>query len=568
MDTYSHHFDEKEDQKTIMLNKKLWIGVTLGFIIAAAVVLVNYTLFNDNVSDSGNHTAKNEITVSVYDRGMIPVSEGSYAENRWTDWIDRNGPVHVKFVPIQRSESRQILMKLIASGSAPDIINEYNTTTRNNLYEQNQLLPLDNVLKFMPEYEKLITQYPQLKKAGTKSDGKLYEIGKLNEANPLHAFFIRTDWLKKLNLEVPKTQEEFFRVAKAFTELDPDGDGMDDTYGTNLSYYSETALNEMFGDSSSSTQFSWGIKDGNIVRQWENELASLTFKKRLYDHHIIDKDYMHDSSGSKAKQDFLKGKIGIYINPSVNWTEFTISDLAILKKNVPGAEIAPMAYPKTSMGAFTGAINNPIQMTTVINVHTKSPEADARYIDFMMKPETSVKFAGDEGVHWQKNAYGCPSVLDTYKEKNEVSYNADYRMFVTKINKKCEYITNKLNSEVPEQKKALDIYKNAQNMYLDPSKQYPGLTVGEYMPVFPNSLNMIQMALLEEISDLYVKAIISGSHYSPEQAIADAQAVWNKANGKQLEDYMNQWYAENKDQVFLVKDIWEIVKRQMAEMQS
>ncbi|MCZ8516439.1 hypothetical protein O9H85_29435 [Paenibacillus filicis] len=87
------------------------------------------------------------------------------------------------------------------------------------------------------------------------------------------------------------------------------------------------------------------------------------------------------------------------------------------------------------------------------------------------------------------------------------------------------------------------------------------------MPVFPNSLNAIQTALLKEIRDLYVKAIISGSNYSPEQAIKDAQAAWEKGNGKQLEDYMNKWYAENKDQAFLAKDIWEIVKRQMAEMQ-
>jgi putative aldouronate transport system substrate-binding protein len=276
---------------------------------------------------------------------------------------------------------------------------------------------------------------------------------------------------------------------------------------------------------------------------------------------------MYDSSGSKAKQDFLNGKIGIYINPSVNWTEFTLSDLAILKKNVPEAEVAPLAYPKTSMGEFTGAINNPVQMTTVINVNTKNAEADARYIDFMMKPETSVAFLGDEGVHWQKNPNGCPNVLDPYKEKYEVSYNIDYQMFVTGINQKCGYIINKFNSDVPEQKMALDIYKSAQNMYLDPSRQYPGLTVGEYMPVFPNNLNTIQTALLKQITDIYVKAVISGGTYSPEQAIKDAQAAWDQGNGKQLEDYMNKWYAENKDQAFLADDIWGIVKRQMAEMQ-
>lgn len=557
-----------------MLNKKRWIGVTFAFVIIAAIVPAGYRLALFVIEDKQTHVnasaiqpIKDEITVSIYDRGAIPASEGSYADNRWTQLINRDGPVKAKFIPIPRNESRPSLLKLFASGSAPDIINEYNTAFRNSLYEQKQLLPLDDYLGLMPEYMKLITQYPQLKKAGTKPDGKLYEIGKLNEANPLHAYFIRTDWLKKLKLEAPKTQEEFFKVAKAFTEQDPDGNGKDDTYGTNLSYYSESALNEMFGDSSSPTQFSWGIKDGKVVRLWENELASLTFKKRLYDHHIIDRNYMFDSSGSKANQDFLNGKIGIYINPSVNWMNFTLSDLAILKKNVPGAEVAPLAYPRTGMGEFAAAINNPIQMTTVINVNTRNPEADARYIDFMMKPEMSIKFLGDEGVHWQRNPYGCPSVLDPHKVKYEVSYNIDYRMFATGINQKCGYIINKFNPEIPEQKAALDMYKDAQQVYLDPSKQYPGLTVTEHMPVFPNGLNMIQTALLKDIADLYVKAILSGSSYSPEQAVQDAQALWDKANGKQLEAYMNKWYTENKDKALLAKDIWEIVRQQMAEMQ-
>lgn len=545
-----------------MLNKKRKIGMKFAMIMAAAAAFSGCTYV-----PAGTTEPKDEIAVSIYDRGSIPASEGSYSDNRWTRWINQAGPANVKFIPVPRNESRPTLLKWFAAGSAPDIINEYNTAFRNNLYEQHQLLPLDPYLRLMPEYEKLIRRYPELKKAGTKSDGKLYEIGKLNEAYPLHAFFIRTDWLNKLHLTMPETQEEFFQVAKAFAERDPDGNGRNDTYGTNISYYSESALNEMFGDSSSSTQFSWGLRDGAIVRQWDNELASLTFKKRLYDQGIIDKNYMYDSSGSKAKQDFLNGKIGIYINPSVNWLEFTLSDLAILKKNVPEAEVAPLAYPVTTMGQFTGAINNPVQMTTVINVHTKKPEAAARYIDFMMKPQTSVTFLGEEGVHWQRNPNGCPGVLDPYKEKYEVSYNADYQMFVTDIQQKCGYMVNRWNPQVPEQRTALELFKKAQALYLDPGKQYPGLTVGEAMPVFPNRLNAIQTALLKEIADLYIKAMISGVTYSPEQAIKDAQAVWDQAGGKQLEDYMNEWYHENKDQAFLAKDLWEIVKRQGAEMQ-
>ena len=43
--------------------------------------------------------------------------------------------------------------------------------------------------------------------------------------------WIRADWLEKLGLEIPKTIEEFKAVAHAFTYDDPDGNGVDDTYG-------------------------------------------------------------------------------------------------------------------------------------------------------------------------------------------------------------------------------------------------------------------------------------------------------------------------------------------------
>jgi hypothetical protein len=40
---------------------------------------------------------------------------------------------------------------------------------------------------------------------------------------------LRKDWLDKLGLEIPKTTDDLYEVAKAFTELDPDGNGVDDT---------------------------------------------------------------------------------------------------------------------------------------------------------------------------------------------------------------------------------------------------------------------------------------------------------------------------------------------------
>ena len=60
-------------------------------------------------------------------------------------------------------------------------------------------------------------------------DGKIYGVFNKFEGGTLPT--VRQDWMEKLNLEEPKTLDDFYNVFKAFKEQDPDGNGKDDTYG-------------------------------------------------------------------------------------------------------------------------------------------------------------------------------------------------------------------------------------------------------------------------------------------------------------------------------------------------
>ena len=52
----------------------------------------------------------------------------------------------------------------------------------------------------------------------------------------------------------------------------------------------------------------WIVKDGGVTRNWDNFKAVAEFKKRLFDEGIVDKDYLNDKNGVKAKQDFINGR--------------------------------------------------------------------------------------------------------------------------------------------------------------------------------------------------------------------------------------------------------------------
>ncbi|GAA2302975.1 sugar ABC transporter substrate-binding protein [Nonomuraea roseoviolacea subsp. roseoviolacea] len=65
-------------------------------------------------------------------------------------------------------------------------------------------------------------------KAAQGGDGKYYGVPFSAQA---FALIIRKDWREKVGLDAPKTWEDLTRLAQAFTDKDPDGDGKKDTAG-------------------------------------------------------------------------------------------------------------------------------------------------------------------------------------------------------------------------------------------------------------------------------------------------------------------------------------------------
>lgn len=506
-----------------------------------------------NVQDGGSQN-RGKISVSVYDRGNVPAAEGTIENNRWTKWINENGPVDVEFVAIPRNDSAQKINVLFASESAPDLIFEYSPATKTPLYNQKQLMPIDDMIqKYSTVYKNYLEQYPALKKAAAMSDGKMYQFGKLNSAGPLRAIIIRADWLQKLNLDVPKTAEDYYKVARAFAEKDPDGNGKNDTYGMALSGDANLTVDQMFQSSSS-----WLVENNELVYGWDQIKAKLEFKKRLFDEGIIDKDYMNDNKGAKASQDFVSGKVGIYPALISNWRDFTVKQYATLKKNVPEAKLMAIPYAETTFGRFNPTFNNPVQMTAVVNARCKNPEAVMKYVDFISSKDTGLALNyGIEGVHYRMES-GKPEIIDAEKHKNEVSYNVDFRMLLG-INAMADYAsdTDDFNLNDPIEKEGYEMYKNALKIYLDTSVPYAELTHSEHMPQLPNDLSTINANI--NMTDFFDKAVVSGSSYTVDKAMNDAKAAWEKGGGKQIEDWMKNWYMADKDKAFLAKDIYDII---------
>lgn len=521
-----------------------------------------------NGAANGNGEARSSITSTIYDRGSVPNGMGTIEDNMWTKWINDNGPANVKFVAIPRWESQSKLNVLFASGSAPDLIFEFGTSIRNQFFDQKQLLPLDDLIEqHSVEYKALMEKYPQLKQAGTKTDGKLYEVGRINEVYPLVSLFIREDWLEKLNLEAPTTEEEMIAVAKAFTEQDPDGNGVADTYGLS---------GLKFGDSSGLYKFMYNAnwvnldENGEIAVGLNNMKEATAFKRNLYEAGVVDKDFLTDKDGSKAKQDFLNGKIGMYAFMTADYSSFASRELDTLMKNVPEAKLKVIPLPKTSVGQFNPVWNNPVQMTAVVNARAKDPEAVMKHIDFLTKVDTGRTFKnGIEGVHYQLEADGKPVITDLDKFKNEVSWAADYDLIYTRLEEgKYGYAETQFDESIPYQKEALRLFRESMATYMNDLPVGEGLTHSEHMPQLPKELQVKFSNVTSAIDDIYTRAIISGSNYPLDQANAEAIKQWETGGGPEIESWYKEWWSKEKDNVLIWSDFYEIYEQQQVAFKS
>jgi putative aldouronate transport system substrate-binding protein len=175
-----------------------------------------------------------------------------------------------------------------------------------------------------------LDKYPNLKPANPQTarnvmvNGKTYGIYR---TRPLlrSAVVFRKDWLAKVGLQEPQTVDDLYRMAKAFTERDPDGNGKKDTYGLIIPkwpgiYASNSPYDTMetwFGAPNG-----WGDRGGKLVPGFDTDefLQANRFMKKWVDEGLVNPDFATLDAGSWTDP-FIQGKGGIIIDVNIKGTD-------------------------------------------------------------------------------------------------------------------------------------------------------------------------------------------------------------------------------------------------------
>jgi putative aldouronate transport system substrate-binding protein len=199
----------------------------------------------------------------------------------------------------------------MASGDMPQAIRVDNDLepTIMTAIEQGMFWDLTPYLSEFPN----LTTYPDTVAEGGYVNGKMYSIPR---PSPVSAFgtIIREDWLNNLSLSLPTTLDELYEVAKAFKEQDPDGNGIDDTYG--IMFY-EGRIETPFLSATGAPN-NWKVENGQFIKSEETPeyLEALTFIRKLYAEGIINPEFPV-APRNEVRNDLYNGKVGIAVE-SVN----------------------------------------------------------------------------------------------------------------------------------------------------------------------------------------------------------------------------------------------------------
>jgi putative aldouronate transport system substrate-binding protein len=315
---------------------------------------------------------------------IVKYPEGDNVEkNVWTRTIADELGINVEYLwTVDSSQLGTRLNSMIAGGELPDFFLA-TAAQYQELREAELLADITDVYEaYASDLVKETIDYggKDVMDAVTQ-DGEMTALPTIasQEFGPM--LWIRTDWLKNLNLEEPENIEDVLKIAEAFALNDPDGNGEKDTWGIPINGDTTGGLAWQLGFMNSFNSYpgiwvddgSGGLQYGSVTEETKEALAEL---RELCEKGVIDPEFATRDYWANYDQ-ITSGKYGIVYGPYY----ISISPLQPLVDADANAEWK--AFPllgKDGMAKMQQAV--PLSGYWVISKDCKNPEAVIKLLNF------------------------------------------------------------------------------------------------------------------------------------------------------------------------------------------
>ncbi|MFD0674057.1 extracellular solute-binding protein [Cohnella sp. GCM10027633] len=497
-----------------------------------------------------------EITTVRYTDSSFKYKEGESLENNaWTRAYESELGIKLKNLWVVNGEGNQYTQKMnltITSNELPDFF-MVDAKQLRELAENDQLEDLTQIVADYgsPLTKEMIDRGANAKIAASY-DGKLVAIPPAEDylgGAPL--LWVRTDWLKKLNLPEPKTMDDFLKIADAFTNQDPDGNGKKDTYGLAASKDVIGGYPDLSGFMNAYHAYMniW-VKDaggklvfGSIQPEMKTALAKL---QELYKAGVIDKEFGVKDGGKAAE---LQTAGGVGMSFGAMW-----NPLWPLQDNVtkdPNAEWGAFPIPSADGTPASAQSTADFNSFWVVKKGAAHPEAIVKLLNFYNEKIVSENaepaiYHSADGIEFFKyamlaNGFGTPAGLLTVHKNVVAALQANDGAKLTPEEKayfdkitlfkggdRTNWGTNKVFGEGGS-------WAVIGANYVDQGLLVKNEFLGAPTPGMTEKKAILDKMVLETFTNIIIGAPISDF----DKFVSD----WNKLGGEQITQEVNEWYA-------------------------
>ena len=366
------------------MKKVLVILLTVAMLLGVCACGGNPSELEGNTYVEGFPIVKNKETIEVLTYNMV--YHGDFDEMGFTKYYEELTNMDIKWQIISPDAIDSKLTLMFQSNELPDVI----SLPRNGIgsermleYSKNgQIIEIGGLIdKYAPNIKAMFEKYPEIKKASTAVDGKIYSLPTANMATNNHERFpqklyIRKSWLDNLDLKVPTTAEEFYNVLLAFATNDPNGNGEPDE----IPFATNGMVPSFFGSWGSSFNFNNELlavdDNGKISYGYANEGAkqAMSFFNRIYSLGLCENYATVNQWQTKIKN----GVVGVFYNEA----DFIVGDeleddyiMIAPFEGTPGVKPVMSVSGDVSPNHF------------VITSACKNPVAAIRWVDYLFSAE-------------------------------------------------------------------------------------------------------------------------------------------------------------------------------------
>lgn len=421
----------------------------------------------------------------------------------------------------------------IASGEMPDLFEPINGLEV-TLAKDGALAELGAYLKeYAPNVYNSVdeTTWAQIAASDPNGEGGIYYLPWAKDYYT-YGTFIRQDWLDKLGLEMPTTQDEFVEVLKAFRDQDPNGNGEKDelpTIGRALGRWFDYVFN-MYGVSLFEGYPQFDLYDGELTYSGvtQNMKDALVFANMLYKEGLLDPDTFLNQ-GADLWNKVNADKVGVWFHIPLGVKETALD--ALLAVN-PDAKLSVLPGISAPGYEFQGGMKSIDPKYCIANKDEQTIINCLKILDCLYDPaNTEFTTWGIEGVTYvEENGKRTKLALDDWTEACYVPDPRTYEGECYRVETNLSMAANDQDKNAFEQ--VLKVLKENQD-----TKYHNFASDGMPNDVFEGYPDIQEHTLYQE----YITKIIIGTYDIDK--FDEFVELWYKQGGQEVTDRARAWYS-------------------------